>query len=203
MSCAKTLDDNTMLKEQVSALIAERESLKVLNASLAEKNEFLSVKLQKLVDTGKELQASLLATLHTASTSACVHLNENDRDEEEQWEHIECRQRSCAGGERPPVPPADDARWNVYEQTWNETVAQRTERERLEQEQEDKYKTIEERDALWRRQHEEYDAMTAEVSDDERLDQECSYCCQMDSICGGDHGDDMRWEQQEHRRRRD
>lgn len=168
MSCAKMLDENKalndtaspprppsrgcrdspgshprvalpmMLNEQLSVLISERESLKVLNASLAEKNELLHAKLQKVADTGKELRASLLATLHAASTLSCVHLNENDRDEEEQWEHIECRQRSCG----PPVHPAPEQRpaepkprWNVYEQTWNETVAQRTERERLEQEQ--------------------------------------------------------------------
>ena len=134
---AKMLVEDAALKEQVSNLIAARESLVVLNASHAEKNEVLAAKLQKIVDTGKELQASVLATLHAASTSACVHLNENDRNEEEQWEHIECCQRPCAGGARPPVHPAADARWNVYEKTWNETVAQRTERERLEKEQED------------------------------------------------------------------
>ena len=79
---AKMLVENAALKEQVSNLIAARESLVVLNASLAEKNEILAAKLQKLVDTVKP-------------------------------------------------------RWNVYEKTWDETVAQRTERERLEKEQED------------------------------------------------------------------
>ena len=77
---AKMLVENAALKEQVSSLIAARQSLVVLNASLAEKNEILLAKLQKLMDTVKELQAD--------STSACVHLNENDRDEEELWAHM-------------------------------------------------------------------------------------------------------------------
>lgn len=34
--------------------------------------------------------------------------------------------------------------------------------------------------------------VTAEPGD--RYDSECSYCHEMESICGGDHGDDMRWE---------
>jgi len=39
--------------------------------------------------------------------------------------------------------------------------------------------------------------------DDGRYDDhECSYCGEMESICGGDHGDDMRWEQLERRRGR-
>ena len=34
--------------------------------------------------------------------------------------------------------------------------------------------------------------------DDDRYgDHKCSYCGEMESICGGDHGDDMRWEQLE------
>lgn len=57
---AKMLVENTALKEQVSRLIAARESLVVLNASLAEKNEILAAKLQKLMDTVKELQADSL-----------------------------------------------------------------------------------------------------------------------------------------------
>jgi hypothetical protein len=31
---------------------------------------------------------------------------------------------------------------------------------------------------------------------DERPDEECTYCGKMESDCGGDHGDDMRYEQQ-------
>ena len=31
---------------------------------------------------------------------------------------------------------------------------------------------------------------------DERPDEECTYCGKMDSDCGGDHGDDMRYDQQ-------
>ena len=47
MSCAKTLDENAMLKEQISDLIAERESLVVLNASLVEKNKSLLARLRQ------------------------------------------------------------------------------------------------------------------------------------------------------------
>jgi len=32
---------------------------------------------------------------------------------------------------------------------------------------------------------------------DERPDKECRYCFKMVSVCGEDHGDDMRWEQRE------
>ena len=95
---AKMLDENATLKEQVSGLIAARESLVVLNASLAEKNEILAAKLQKLVDTGKELQASVLATLHAASISACVHLNEDEEwGEDEEWDEDE-DEGVCVGG---------------------------------------------------------------------------------------------------------
>ena len=50
--------------------------------------------------------------------------------------------------------------------------------------------------------------MTADIAteiyddDDDRYDdQECTYCGEMESICGGDHGDDMRWEQLQRRSR--
>ena len=36
----------------------------------------------------------------------------------------------------------------------------------------------------------------------ERPDEKCTYCGKMDSDCGGDHGDDMRYDQQLSRRRR-
>ena len=44
---------------------------------------------------------------------------------------------------------------------------------------------------------------TVELYDDDRYDDHtCTYCGEMESICGGDHGDDMRWEQQERLGRR-
>lgn len=36
---------------------------------------------------------------------------------------------------------------------------------------------------------------------DERPDEKCTYCGEMDSVCGGDHGDDMRYEQKLYDRR--
>ena len=152
---AKTLDELSKLKEQVSTLLA-------MNANLVEKNKNLAVKLTNLVETGKDLHESTMTVL--GATSAWYADLGPIVDEDETVEQFE----TCLREYNAPVATA----------------------------------TIASRDALWRRQHEEFDTMTAEVSDDERLDQKCSYCGKMESICGGDHGDDMRWEQQEYRRRR-
>ena len=84
---AKVLDENATLKEQVSSLIAARESLVVLNASLAEKNEILAAKLrQHIYELSPEgSDGAFEAWAHELQAdSACVYLNENDRDEEVQ-----------------------------------------------------------------------------------------------------------------------
>lgn len=152
------------------------------NAQLKEQIKNLAEKVMTLVTTGKELQES------TAVLMASVDGYAQRECGADEWEP-----RWLCGAFAPKAD-ADKSRWTVYDQTWNETVAQRTERERLEQEQEGKYKTIEERDALWRRQHEE------DVGG--RVEEKCSYCGKMEPVCDGDHGDDMRWEQAENRSRR-
>jgi len=89
----KMLVENAALKEKVSALIAERESLVVLNASLAEKNNILLARLRQHIyelspegsDEGFEAWAH---ELQADSTLACAHINDNNREEEEQWEHM-------------------------------------------------------------------------------------------------------------------
>ena len=78
MSCAKMFDENTMLKEQVSALIAERESLVVLNASLAEKNKILHAKLTTLMNARDDLHATLREALGLMELAAAKECHEGD-----------------------------------------------------------------------------------------------------------------------------
>ena len=73
---AKMLVENTALKEQVSRLIAARESLVVLNASLAEKNEILHAKLTTLVTARDDLHATLREALGLIELAAAKEWRE-------------------------------------------------------------------------------------------------------------------------------
>ena len=85
---AKMLDENASLKEQVSSLIAARESMVVLNASLAEKNEILAAKLQKLMNARDDLHATLREALGLMELAAAKEWREREEEGRVEWAAI-------------------------------------------------------------------------------------------------------------------
>ena len=90
----KMLVENAALKEQVSRLIAARESLVVLNASLAEKNEILAAKLTTLVNARDDLHATLREALGLIELAAAKEWRE--REEAAALEAVQGRGRARA-----------------------------------------------------------------------------------------------------------
>lgn len=74
----KMLGENAWLEQKVSALIAERESLVVLNASLAEKNNILHAKLTTLMNARDDLHATLREALGLMELAAAKEWRERE-----------------------------------------------------------------------------------------------------------------------------
>jgi peptidoglycan hydrolase CwlO-like protein len=73
---AKMLGEIAWLEQKVSALTAERESLVVLNASLAEKNKILHAKLTTLMNARDDLHATLREALGLMEVAAAKEQEE-------------------------------------------------------------------------------------------------------------------------------
>ena len=84
----KMLGENAWLEQKVSALIAERESLVVLNASLAEKNNILHAKLTTLMNARDDLHATLREALGLMELAAAKEWREREEEGRVEWAAI-------------------------------------------------------------------------------------------------------------------